>query len=220
MPLLKRPVVEPPISKPLYLTRAAFARRVGVTREAIYKAIKRGDIQTSRRKGTIVIDWNSEGQKYIDLSPHPLRDHGRTYEAPPRDRANGNGYDPEAEEEVVDEGMEEYLKDKYSLTKSREVQEKFKAKKLELDYKQRAGELIEIAVVAKDWADIGSLIRRAVTAMPDRMTPIVNGLTEEHDIHQALQTECDTILEDLADAIEQREAHNASFGNGGGDTSA
>ena len=200
MPLLKRPST---VTK--WYTRAEFARRCGVTKEAIYRAIQEKRIRVHKHNNSIMIDWNEEGAKYIASCQKPLRDLG----AAVAKRIQGSSSDKREGENVS-----EYIRNANSITKSKERNEFFKAKKAELDFKERSGELVDTKKVNTAWITIGTMIKKGVSSIPDRVAPLVAAETDEHAVYQILENECLTILEDLANDIERRETEDALFQSG------
>ena len=63
-----------------------------------------------------------------------------------------------------------------AFNKAKAVRETAKAKEAEIDYKLRAGEVIEAEVAASTWAKVGSRVKDEISALPTR---IVNRLPDE-----------------------------------------
>lgn len=192
-----------------YVTRPDFARYMGVSKERIYDAIKRGDIKTTKRNGKVMIDFPSEAPRFMAVSETARkytklkRTTGEEYKSPngrkPKGYYKGQGRNPE----VLLDG----------IGKSREAQEKYKALKLEADYKQRMGALIETEQVKKDWLSIVTMIRKSIVGISDRVAPIVAPETDEHTVHRIIEDECTLILENLSREIESRSEVNPSLGD-------
>jgi phage terminase Nu1 subunit (DNA packaging protein) len=191
-----------PLQRPIarnkrYLTRSEFARRVGLTPEAIYKAVKCGRIKTCTRDGETRIDWYTQGAAFVASSP--------TAVIQLNGNGNGNGNGNETTQHM-------------SISQSREKQERFKALKLELEYMERMGRLVDTEAMNMNWVAIGTMIRKAVSRIPDRIAPSVAPETDEHTVYQIIDNECHTILEDLASEIDRRKIELPGGQSGVSDT--
>lgn len=178
-----------------YLTRSEFARRVGVTPEAIYKAVNTGRIKTCRREGKLFIDWKSEGPKFIATSHSSV--------AAIAEEMNT----------ALNRGSGKSGSNQMSISESRERQERYKALKMKMEYEERMGLLIETGMVQRDWQNIGTMIKKAVMSIADRVSPLVTPVTEEHRVHMLIEEECNIILQDLSSEIMRRKIKNPGFGD-------
>lgn len=186
-----------------YITRPEFAMRMGVSNEAVYKAIRVGRIKTKKKKGQILIDSRTEAPKFLATSTVALANAvDRTFYL----NGGNNGHSPAN------------TKSQMTIAQAREKQEVYKAKKAELEYFERIKTVIETRAVQRDWVSIGTLIRKAVTGIPDRLAPLVAAESNVDVCYRILDEECRIILEDLASDIERRTIDNPGFGVDGSDT--
>jgi hypothetical protein len=170
-----------------YYTRAEFARYCGLTPEGVYDAIKKGRLKTITRNGNVLVDMLTDGRKFIESSPAVQLKMLRK-----DDNGNGNNNGKSTMHNM-------------SISKSKEVQERYKAMKMKLEYQERLGQLIEYEAVRRDWITIGTMIRKAVMAICDRISPLVAAETNENICYRIIEDECRTILEDLSNEIKHRQ---------------
>ena len=119
------------------ISRVEAAKLLGVTKEAVYQAIKRGRIQTVPGKNgtpmldarTLVKDWNKNTQRPVSV---------KEPDKPPADRR------PEARMSRTQEYIPDY-------DESRARTEYLKAELLELDRQTKAGKLVPVDEVQAKW---------------------------------------------------------------------
>jgi len=88
--------------------------------------------------------------------------------------------------------------------RSRAKREAHKAKLAELDERNRKRELVEAAQVRRDADKAARLVRDAFSAIPDRLSAMLLGLTEE-EIRNALREEIRSTLTSISDAMKHED---------------
>lgn len=87
------------------------------------------------------------------------------------------------------------------LQQARVARETLNAKLAELDYRKRAGELVEVNEVRKVAFARGRALRDLISAIPERLGPVVAGLNDPLECIRALESECNRILDEMARPI-------------------
>lgn len=160
------------------ITQAEFARRMGVSQEAVRKAVKKGRITLVRGKvnpARAVDQWakNTDpyhgGKRTKGKPVSPLASSRKNHagavapattvltDSPP---PNGNGAAP-------DPGRPEPPEDPY--TKARIEREIWKSRAAELEYMKKAGALVDAESVRTAAAEAAQAAKRALLQIPDRM---------------------------------------------------
>ncbi len=75
---------------------------------------------------------------------------------------------------------------------------KLKADLLQLDYRLRAGELIELAAAQAEWFKVARTVRDRFLAMPSRLSGILSAERSQHEVFARLSKEIHEILTELA----------------------
>jgi hypothetical protein len=85
--------------------------------------------------------------------------------------------------------------------RARAVKESFAARTAQLEYEERAGKLIQATKAGEYAAQFSAIVGDALSAMPDRLTPLVAATTSEEVIHKILSTEIAALRRKVAKAI-------------------
>ena len=136
------------------ITRVEAAKLLGVTKEAVYNAIKKGRITSyPGKKGvpmldadTLVKDWNRNTQRPVSV---------KIPDKPPADRK------PEARMSRTQEYIPDY-------DESRARTEYLKAELLELDRQTKAGKLVPVDEVEAKWIEVITLARGKMLGIPSK----------------------------------------------------
>jgi hypothetical protein len=169
----------------------AYARMRGVTLGAVQKAIKAKRI-TPNPDGTIDPeranrDWerNTFAGKTLHMPPaaerRPVHTQRRPAQVPPSAEVGG---DPIA-----------------AYLRARAVAETFKAKNAQLEYEERTGKLIQATKAGEYAAQFSAIVGDALSAWPDRLTPLVAATTDEVVAHRILSNEVAALRRKIAKAI-------------------
>jgi hypothetical protein len=167
----------------------AYAKHRSVTPAAVRKAIKTGRISTTNGKidpAVADIQWRSntdESKPRNSVTGDPGGQLGRsaapvspTYRPGSSSLPRTNGY-----------------------AAARAVRETYEAKIRELDYKVRTGELVRADKARIAFSNAARRVRDLLLAIPERLGPVVAGLTDESEIHRVLSEEIRRACEELSE---------------------
>jgi hypothetical protein len=162
----------------------AYARARGCSLTAVQKAIASKRI-TPLADGTIDAEranreWSKNtfaGQTIREAAPAPER-------IPPMHESPAPAGDP----------VTAYLR-------ARAVKESFQARTAELDYKERAGKLIDAARASEYAATFSAIVKDGLMAMPDRLAPMLAAVDDEKTIHRMLGAEITALLRKVSKSV-------------------
>ena len=166
----------------------AYARLRGCSLTAVQKAI------TSKRIATLAdgtIDPERANQEWAKntFAGQTLT---RTPSAQPSRRAAAHVLPQEAT--PTGDPVSAYLR-------ARAVKESFAARTARLEYEERSGKLIQATKAGEYAAQFSAIVGDALSAMPDRLTPLVAATTSEETIHTILAAEINALRRKVAKAI-------------------
>lgn len=169
------------------ISRVEGAKLLGVTKEAVYQAIKRGRITTyPDKKGTpmldadtLVKDWNKNTQRPVSV---------KTPDKPPAQRK------PEPRMSRTKEYIPDY-------DESRARTEHLKAELLEIDRQQKQGKLVPTAEVEAKWLEIITMARGKMLGIPSKAKQRIPDL--DTAAMKALEDIVRETLEDLSGDVEE-----------------
>ncbi|CAG1000248.1 hypothetical protein ARNL5_04039 [Anaerolineae bacterium] len=173
------------------LTMNAYAKRRGVSHTAVAKAVKAGRI--SRTAEGLINPEAADRQWADNTDPSkPLNSvtgnprHRRNMDSPSMSSSN-----PETASTAQAGGLPPY-------SQSRAIREAYEARLRKLEYEVRIGKLIsadEVKVVA---FNIARITRDKLMGIPDRLAPILAGISDSHEAHRLLSAEIRLVCEDLS----------------------
>lgn len=168
-----------------YLTIDEFAARKGRSRDAVEWRIKAGKLPF-RKKGK---------KRWI-----PLADGDAAW-------AMGRGTEaeiPEGEEKNTPENKKPGKPRRTTIFErgvaGRAQRAVTEAKLKDLEYRQKAGELVRVRDVKKALGDVAGAIRAAWENFADRAHIQLASMTDPHDVHKYLVEEMDLLMENFANA--------------------
>ena len=169
------------------ISRVEGAKLLGVTKEAVYQAIKRGRITTyPDKKGTpmldadtLVKDWNKNTQRPVSVK------------APDKPLAQRK---PEPRMSRTKEYIPDY-------DESRARTEHLKAELLEIDRQQKQGKLVPTAEVEAKWLEIITMARGKMLGIPSKAKQRIPDL--DTAAMKALEDIVRETLEDLSGDAEE-----------------
>ena len=85
--------------------------------------------------------------------------------------------------------------------RARAIKENFAARTAQLEYEERAGKLIQATKAGEYAAEFSAIVGDALSAMPDRLTPLIAATTSEDVIHKILTAEINALRRKVAKAI-------------------
>jgi hypothetical protein len=169
----------------------AYARMRGCTEGAVRKAIASKRI-TPNKDGTI--DAERANQQWAQNTFVGKTLHEATRPAMVRPRAATPAAAMPQSPEVTNDPVAAYLR-------ARAVSETFKAKIAQMEYEERAGKLMQ-AIKAGEYAmQFSAIVGDALSAWPDRLTPLLAASTDERAVHKILSSEVAALRRRVAKAI-------------------
>jgi hypothetical protein len=151
------------------ISQAKYARRHGVARSSISRAVRDGRIPTKDGK----------------INPRVADDAWRKSTDPSKvrnRRKSGSGQGS---------GSQTYAS-------SRALRESFQAKIKRLEYEELVGELVRVEVVQAAWFKLARRARDLLLAIPDRLAPILAAITEPAEVQRKLTDELRRVCEQLS----------------------
>lgn len=161
------------------ITKSEAADALGVSRTAVYKAIKQGRLPVVRtsdgreliRSETLREDWFAKTMAKIGVGPKPpMGESAFPTERPKRERPAPEPErlaSPEAGEVVPD------------YNESRARTEYLKAELLELERKEKEGLLVRAADVQAKWIEVLTISRTKVLGVPSKAKQRIPDLTQD-----------------------------------------
>lgn len=168
------------------ITRAEFAKRLGVSPAHITQAVKRGDIDSGPDKK---IDAD-ELERY-QASRQSIRSK-KPDAAPAVKRGPGRPAAPAPEPADIGEADQEI-----TYRDAQRLKEIYAARLAKLKYEEQAGLLIDADQVKKAAFGQARKVRDQLLAIPDRIAPMLVGLETYHEAHSMLTKEIRKVLEGL-----------------------
>jgi len=169
------------------ISQAEFARRRGVSRQAVSKAVKQGRIELVAGK----IDPVAANQAWERSS-----DPARGANAPAQELGEGRGRrkrpgsEPEAENLAA-----------RTFQDSRAEREAYLARLARLDFLERSGALVSLDQVKRAAFDGARRARDLLQAMADRLAPELAGLQDPEDCHRIIDQEVKRACQELSRVV-------------------
>ena len=161
------------------VSQREYARRLGVSNEAVSKAVREGRIKTG---------WNKKEKKIIvELAD---KEFGIFFKEDVET-------DLESDTDIVAKGKTKKLTDSSSFVEARRVREIKMAQLAELDVQEREGELVNKEVVYKQLFTFGQNLRTSILAVPDRTIDNILSSKTRSEAHIILTNALHEILETL-----------------------
>jgi hypothetical protein len=174
------------------MTLAAYARHRKVTKAAVSIAIKEKRLtpRVDKKTGKKFVFQEEADNQWTDNT-----DVRRTIAPPPPPGLE----DDDIPLEIKSGGGSSSYK---ALMDAKAEKEQWAAKQAQLTYEIKAGEYVRLDVTKKEWSRVGRIIRNNHQTLPDRLAPILVGLSVDK-IHEILTRELNQALEALdADSSE------------------
>lgn len=173
------------------ITKAEAGRALGVTRQAVYKAVKEGRLPVVRTRDgqelinseTLRDEWAANTMQKVGVGPKPPM--GERAFPVARPRRDGSLADPEPGDAVPD------------YNESRARTEHLKAELLELERKEKEGLLVRVSDVQAKWAEVITISRTKVLGIPSKAKQRIPDLTQDQVV--VLEDIVREALEELAE---------------------
>lgn len=170
------------------VSQAEYARRKGVSRQAIHELVKRGVIPLADGKIDPAIADSKIGEH---LDPGRAKTLGEGEDDEPRDGAPASA------------GMSEYQRAKIH-------RETFEGKLAELEYQKAAGAVLDRIGAERGVMEAARMLRDTVLNVPRRIAADAAAMTDARLIEQLMTTELRQALDDFAKVAQRKLAHAAS----------
>lgn len=174
------------------ISKSEAADALGVSRTAVYKAIKQGRLPVVRtsdgkeliKSETLREDWFANTMAKIGVGPKPPA--GETAFPPARPKRDRSLTEPEPGDIVPD------------YNESRARTEYLKAELLELERKEKEGLLVRASDVEAKWVEVITISRTKVMGIPSKAKQRIPDLTQDQVV--VLEDIVREALEELAEA--------------------
>lgn len=164
-----------------YVSQTAFAEKVNVSRQRIQAGIKKGILKESVKK--------IKKGKRVDVKIHLEK--GLSEWASNTDETRRSVL---KESSVISDNDK---KKKPTLTEAKTIREIYNAKKAELDYKEKAGQLIPLKQVKGECYKIIRQARDSVLSVPERVAPEILEMKDPREISIFIKEQLAFALKDL-----------------------
>lgn len=181
------------------LSIRAYARHRGVSHTAVRKALAAGRI-TLGEDGTINPEaadqqWTtstnlSKPRNSVIGVPKKRRAAGA-----PSDPLGSQGFDEPVTPPASEAGTARLVS---SYAASRAAREAYLARLAKLDFEERSGKVVDADEVRAQIFGLGRRVRDALMGLPDRLAPVLAGMTDQAEIHRLLAEEITIILAELS----------------------
>jgi transcriptional regulator with XRE-family HTH domain len=172
------------------LTQAEFARRHGVSRQAIWDWVNRGVVQ--------LVNGNVDEDQAL-AAIESVRDPARAGKILEGLASAKPGPVPADYDRPAPQQGE------YAAAKTR--REQAEASLAELKLRQQAGELIDAGKAFKAITDAATLIQSSIERVADKLAERVAAEADPDACHRIIKTECDAILADTSAAVRSLREH-------------
>jgi hypothetical protein len=176
------------------LTPRAFGQALGVSRQAVQKAIKAGRLQASVRRdertGRNLIELHAgraEWEAWTD--PTKRHEHARGGRPVEAEKGTPSMFDP------AETARAAVVRTNLATTRTEQVQLDVELRRLELE--QRRGNLVDRGEVQREAFRLARLVRDRLQAIPDRSSASLAALDNPGQVHQLLLEEITRALEAL-----------------------
>jgi len=182
------------------------ARAVGCSDAAIHRARHQGrlpeHIFTVNEQGkTCMIDLEEATKVVASIigvrSSANMNGKGKDKEPPRRPPRREPDDDADDERALRAAGIVDKYQD------ARATREFYTAQKAELEYKQKAGQLVDKTELSTALFGVGRTFRDSLQQLRPRLAALLASERDEHRIDQIMQGEFDAMLEEVADALQR-----------------
>ncbi|MBK5073239.1 hypothetical protein I2492_09445 [Budviciaceae bacterium CWB-B4] len=182
------------------VSSSELARQTGLSKQAISKAIQRGELipdETTKsgralfelEKAKKIIGARSlvnEAQSRHEGLPTALKG-GRPRLSP----VDKNQTEKTSTDEVEDS---EQLDDQRRFVKAKAMRAEILAEQAQMELDKSKGLLVSVEEVKKQGADLGAIIMTDLIALPDRLSSELSTMNDPHEIHQMLTDEINKMV--------------------------
>ena len=178
----------------------AYARHRGVSPEAGSKAVKAGRITVEPDGKIDPKRADREWEANTDPSKPLNSVSGNPKHRKPPGSPKIPGGDVEAAGGALPGGIPPYLQ-------SRSIREAYLARLSKLEYEEKTGKLVNIDAVRVVGFNAARQARDKLMNMPDRLSPLLAGMDDSHEIHRLLSAEIRLLCEELSNDAQSSRNH-------------
>jgi len=165
------------------ITKSEAADALGVSRTAVYKAIKQGRLPVVRsadgreliKSETLREDWFANTMKKVGVGPKPPA--GEKEFPPPRPKRQAEEPEPPKRDRSLAGPEPGEIVPDYNESRART--EYLKAELLELERKEKEGLLVRAADVEAKWVEVITISRTKVMGVPSKAKQRIPDLTQD-----------------------------------------
>ena len=177
------------------ISQKEFAAMVGVTPQAISKAVKAGRLTVPLDPVGSLRQWDAGRAPPTKApkseAPATAPSHGKPEPEPkPKPPARRSNTAAPAEDDTAGPLN-------YNEAKTKETT--YKARLRRLEYEERSGSLVNAVEVKAQWQELAQGLRTRLMSIPQALAPRLASMTESHDIRIALDEAIRQALQDVAD---------------------
>lgn len=199
-----------------YITQAEFCKRLGITKTALFFAIRAGRVIKEIIDGQPRIEFKSNRERFINSSTVAQRYNNI-------DAKTGNcipvKQKSKLESRIIKVKNKSHRMDdipdpddgdgdfhpQMSRLEAESVKQVYLAKQAKLKFLKDAGVLIEVNTVKREWEEIAVRVQKAMLAIPDRVSEIFSSINDAERIHKDLTTEIRHALSSLQYRVKLKE---------------
>ena len=174
---------------PEIVNAAALAKKLGVSRQAIGKAVATGRL--------VPLHQDSAGRMVFDLDTAKTAWDNRPNQKITNQAENGNANAVEAHHTLAkgkqgndNKGMSSYQK----LVAARASREVFSAGIKHFELRERQKKSISVDLVRKQGEELGAILMGAICALPARLSPTLSTMSNQGDIYEYLENELNFMI--------------------------
>jgi len=200
-----------------YIRQSEFCKRLGISKQALQQAERRGRVKIEIYNGNRRIEWHENRRSYIESSRQPYR--YKTMAVLKRKngkRSNGNqeseikkknGNHPIDLIEDPDDKDGDFRPNMGRL-EAESVKQVYLAKQAKLKFLKEAGILIESAVVQKEWEEIAIRVQKAMVSIPDRVAEMFASIDDAEKIRADLMSEITHALSSMQYRVKTEDSND------------
>jgi predicted transcriptional regulator len=178
------------MSNNLFISQSEFAKLMGVSKQAVSKAVSEGRIQ-------LILD-HSDGK--MKLNPDLASKQWREKTLPRIENSKITNPFKESKELKEEFGSKApHLMDDADLMEAKTEKERFQAKLLELEFKEKTGELISAEKAKREAFKLGRILRDAILNVPSQICNELAADTDSFVVHQKLSMALTRALEAMVE---------------------
>lgn len=175
------------------LSLLEYARRRGVSEQRVRTLVNCKKLSAKKTKHRLTVDPDEADKEWSNNVDDKFRPKVLDGDDEPTEAEIAAGVD----EEITDE----------NAGKTRRIAEArkeiWKARREQLDYEEKAGQLVAVDKVKRDAFESARIVRDSILAIPDKVSGLLIGLKDQATAHGILTKELNIAMSELAHAVEK-----------------